>query len=98
MKYPELIDLVNGDEQEPDEPDADADQAERDTHSEYWKKNKRIYGALIQSVPVALRTSLSANARYNGVHALQIIAQRFGVVRQTEHSSCVVRPHRPHIV
>lgn len=97
MKYPELIDLVNGDEEEPDEPAANAPQNERDAYTEYWKKNKRVYGALIQSVPVALRTSLSANARYNGVRALEIIAQRFGVVDAHDRAAALKRVQKSYI-
>ena len=36
LKYPELIDLIQGDEEEPDDEDSDE-------YKEYWKKNKRVY-------------------------------------------------------
>ena len=97
LKYPELIDIINGDDEEPDEPAAGADQADIDAYSDWWKRNKRVYGALIQAVPTALRTSLSANARYNGLAALAILQARFGVVDASDRAAALKRVSKSYI-
>ena len=91
LKYPELIDLIQGEEDAPAETDIEA-------RTEYQKKNKRVYGALIQSVPPALRTSLAANARYNGIEALELLKQRFGVVDAHDRSAALKRAQKSYIL
>ena len=91
MKYPELVDVIQGDEEEPDEND------DPDGNTEWWKKNKRIYGALIIAVPTSLKTTLSANARFNGTQALEILQQRFGVVDAGDRASALKRVQKSYI-
>ena len=96
LKYPELIDVVQGDEEEPEiDDDDDADQVAANT--EWWKKNKRIYGAVLQAIPTSLKTTLNANARFNGVEALNIIRQRFGVVDAGDRSAALKRVQKTYI-
>ena len=90
MKYPELIDVLQGDEEEPDAADEDA-------HTDWWKKNKRLYGALVMSVPTSLKTSLNANARFNGIEALEILRNRFGVVDASDRASALKRVQKSYI-
>ena len=77
LKYPELVDIIQGEEEEPDEPGADANQELTDVYNNYWKRNKRIYGAVLLAVPSSIKTTLNANARFNGVQALELIRARF---------------------
>ena len=74
MKYPELVDLIQEELEEPDEPDADiADEdPARAAYASYWNKQKRLYGTIVSAVPNALRAALAANARYNGLEALEL--------------------------
>ena len=69
MKYPDLIALVQEELEEPDEPAAGAPADEVAAFKEYWNLQKRLYGTLIAAVPNAIRTSLRANANYNGLSA-----------------------------
>ena len=66
-------------------------------YQDWWKRNKRVYGALINSVPTAIRTSLSANARYNGIAALAILQARFGVVDAHDRSAALKRVQKSYI-
>ena len=90
LKYPELVDVIQGDETEPEIDDED-DEDQVSANAEWWKKNKRIYGAVLSAVPSSLKTTLDANARFNGIQALEIIRQRFGVVDAGDRSSALKR-------
>ena len=96
LKFPELIDVLQGDEEEPeiDDPNDD-DQVQANT--DWWKKNKRLYGAILQAVPTSLKTTLNANARFNGVQALEVVRQRFGVVDASDRSSALKRVQKSYI-
>ena len=84
MKYPDLIALVQEELEEPDEPAAGAPADKVAAFKVYWNLQKRLYGTLIAAVPNAVRTSLRANANYNGLNALHILQGRYGVVGRAE--------------
>ena len=59
LKFPELIDVLQGDEEEPEIDDEDDEDQVR-ANTDWWKKNKRLYGAVLQAVPTSLKTTLGA--------------------------------------
>ena len=64
LKFPELIDVLQGEEEEPEIDDPD-DEEQVQANTDWWKKNKRLYGAVLQAVPT------SAHAEYEaagGMH------------------------------
>lgn len=97
MKFPDLIELIQGEWEEPDEPDDDADDEAREAHKRYWNAQKRLYGALVGAVPASVRQALSANARFHGTQALEILQQRFGVVDAHDRSSALKRVQKSYI-
>ena len=90
MKYPDLIDLVEGDWEEPDED-------EEDDYREYWNAQRRLYGAVVNAVPVRLRQALAANAKFHGTNALELLQERFGVVDAHDRASALARVSKSYI-
>ena len=88
MKYPDLVDLIQGDWEEPEEPD-DGDDDE--DYKKFWNAQKQLYGCLIGAVPSAVKQSLSANAKFNGTKALELLQSRYGVVDANDRASALKR-------
>ena len=99
MKYPDLVDLIEGDWEEPDAP-ADANDHDADdtkAFDRYWSAQRQLYGALVNAVPAGLRQALAANAKWNGVAALELLQQRFGVVDAHDRASALARVSKSYI-
>lgn len=90
MKYPDLVDLIQGDWEEPEEPDEDDEEA-KEAYKKYWNAQKQLYGCLIGAVPAGVKQSLSANAKFNGTRALELLQSRFGVVDANDRASALKR-------
>ena len=99
MKYPDLVDLIEGDWEEPDAPQ-DANDAEANDTKKfnlYWSAQRQLYGATVNAVPIGLRQALAASAKWNGVAALNILQTRFGVVDAHDRASALARVSKSYI-
>ena len=99
MKYPDLVDLIEGDWEEPDDPADPNDTNADDTklYNRYWHAQRQLYGALINAVPIGLRQALAANSKWNGTQSMQLLQDRFGVVDAHDRASALARVSKSYI-
>ena len=83
---PELV--ATTDEAEGNEEEVEAATERRDN---WLKRNRRLYGLLMQAVPDWLRTSLYNQHRNNGIASLDHLRRSFDVVDANDHAACIAR-------
>jgi len=100
-KLTDSVELLDG-EAEPDVPEPDADNADEveaavELRDNWRKKNRKLYGLLLQAVPDWLRTSLYNAHRNDGIAALQHLRDSFDVNDANDHAACIARLQAAHI-
>lgn len=83
---PELV--ATTDEVEGNEEEVEAAIEQRD---DWRKRNRRLYGLLMQAVPDWLRTSLYNQHRNDGVASLGHLRRSFDVIDANDHAACIAR-------
>ena len=101
-KLTDAADLLEGNEPEPVVPALAADGANQDQVDaatellDAWRRrNKQLYGLLVQAIPDWLRTSVYNAHRNDGLAAIEHLRGSFDANDANDHAACVSRLSAP---